>query len=343
MTDFPCVSIVIPIYDVEEYISACLESVLCQSYRNIEVICVDDCGTDSSMAVVETFSSKDSRIKIIRHTQNQGLGPARNTGMSAASGAYVLFLDSDDMLYPDALERLVANAHHTSADVVAGRVIAFPHIDDDKLKTFASEYNKADSNAPSGIWQITLEEVPSACFQLSAVSHGRLFKKDFLTKNGLQFINQKVVHEDHGFLLKYFACLPTISITDIPTVHYRIRPNSIMTGLEGKAFSERSKVHMRLALDDARAYVFKRYDKAMATYLLYLLAKPAPVPFIYDFGRVFQLQWGIFEKLVRIFGCAVYKTRLTSTRRIEHSVCGIRLWKSPQLKASQISRKVLNA
>ena len=83
------ISVIIPVYNVEAYITECLDSVLSQSHRDIEVICVDDCGKDGSLAIAERYAEQDSRVKIIRHEHNRGVGPARNTGMDAASGEYI--------------------------------------------------------------------------------------------------------------------------------------------------------------------------------------------------------------------------------------------------------------
>lgn len=316
------ISIVVPIYNVEGYIEECLNSVLSQSYRNIEVICVDDCGKDRSMQIVEHFAKKDGRVKILRHEQNRGLGPARNTGIAAATGEYIFFLDSDDMLYNGTLNQLLIEAYQTNADVVIGRVVAFAHENDRKLVEFSQKYNIYDSKASRGVFQISFDNCPENCLNISVVSHGRLFKSSFLRNNELHFIDKKIIHEDNGFFLKYLSCLPLISVTDIPTIQYRIRPNSIMTGT---SFAERSRSHLRLSLDDARAYIFKKYDYRTAIYLLFLLAHPESVDFICNCRYIFQLKWGIVEKLIRIFGITIYKSRMTSNRKIEHSLFGLRI------------------
>lgn len=319
----PLVSVIIPVYNVEEYLQECLDSVLTQSYSNIEIICVDDCGTDGSMHIVEDFSRKDRRIKIIHHEHNKGLGPARNTGMEEASGEYILFLDSDDMLYPDSLQQLVDNAQKTKADVVAGRVIAFPHIEDDSLKTFAESYNEYDAGAPSGVYRLQVGEVSSPCCKLSVVSHGRLFSTSFLKDRKLLFIDGKIAHEDNGFYCKYMSCLPLVSITDIATIQYRIRPGSIMTGLDSKAFRIRRERHMKLVLDDARSYICSQNKGINVDHLLFTIGCLESPPFLIDYESIFQLKWGKFEKLIRFLNMPIYKTRITSKRKLEYSILGI--------------------
>ena len=338
----PLISVIIPVYNVADYIAECLESVLSQSCRDIEVICVDDCGTDSSMEIVAQYAQKDGRVMIVRHESNKGLGPARNTGMDAASGEYVFFLDSDDMLYPDALERLLYEAQETKADVVAGRVVAFPHENEDKLITFADNYNRYDSQAPSGVYRLSAGDFSSPCIKLSVVSHGRLFSASFLKRENLRFINQKVAHEDNGFFCKYMSCMSLVAITDIPTVQYRIRPGSIMTGLDSRAFEERRTRHMKIALDDARAYISARHDAETLDQMLYTLGCLETPPYIFDFGRLFQLQWGKYEKRVRLLGLPLYRERINSRGSKLSCVLGIRVWKNkdPLNLAKTVSRSL---
>ena len=96
----PLISVIVPVYQVERYLRECLDSVLAQTYVNLEIIVVDDGSTDSSPRIVSEYASKDARIR--RFTQpNQGLSSARNTGLEHASGEYILFVDSDDVLSPD--------------------------------------------------------------------------------------------------------------------------------------------------------------------------------------------------------------------------------------------------
>lgn len=99
------VSVVIPIYNVEAYLDACVNSVINQSYQNIEIILVDDGSTDSSPQMCDSYAKKDSRIKVI-HQPNAGLSMARNAGMACAIGSYIYFLDSDDYIAPNTIQIL---------------------------------------------------------------------------------------------------------------------------------------------------------------------------------------------------------------------------------------------
>lgn len=110
------ISIIVPVYNVEKYLSECLDSLLNQTLKEIEIILVDDESTDQSPIICNQYAEKDSRIKVI-HKKNAGLGFARNSGLEVISGEYVLMVDSDDMLKPDdALEKLYGVCKQDSLD-----------------------------------------------------------------------------------------------------------------------------------------------------------------------------------------------------------------------------------
>ena len=100
------ISVIIPVYNVESFLPQCLDSVVNQSYRDIEIICVEDCSTDSSMQILRDYAQNDNRIKIIQNTKNLGLGLARNVGLEYATGEYIHFLDSDDWIEAGSYELL---------------------------------------------------------------------------------------------------------------------------------------------------------------------------------------------------------------------------------------------
>ena len=114
------VSVVIPVFNVERWLRRCLESAVGQTHRNLDIVCVDDATPDESCAILAQFSATDSRVRVIHHPENAGLGPARTTGTSVAAGEYILFLDGDDRMPLDAVERLLGYALRFDADVVKG-------------------------------------------------------------------------------------------------------------------------------------------------------------------------------------------------------------------------------
>lgn len=116
------VSIIVPIYNVEEYLNRCIRSIIRQTYENLEIILVDDGSTDNCFSICQDWGKKDSRIKVI-HQKNGGLSAARNTGIDVATGQYIMFLDSDDYLSPYCIETMVDLIQVDNADVVIGNFV----------------------------------------------------------------------------------------------------------------------------------------------------------------------------------------------------------------------------
>lgn len=121
ITGGPLVSVVVPVYAVEQYLADCLRSIVSQSYRNLEVIVVDDGSPDGSYEIADAFARTDSRVRIIRRA-NGGLGAARNTGVAEARGRYLTFVDSDDIVPRDAIARMVGSLQQSGSDFVVGAV-----------------------------------------------------------------------------------------------------------------------------------------------------------------------------------------------------------------------------
>ncbi|MCL2689227.1 MAG: glycosyltransferase family 2 protein [Chitinispirillia bacterium] len=123
----PLISIITPCYNSEQYIAKTIESVLAQTYTNWEMLITDDCSTDRSLEIVQSFAKEDKRIKIIRHEQNCGTAKARNTAIEASQGEYLAFLDSDDLWLPQKLEKQLSFMQKESCDFCFAR---YEHIDE---------------------------------------------------------------------------------------------------------------------------------------------------------------------------------------------------------------------
>ena len=114
----PKVSIIIPVYNTEAYLEECLDSVISQSLRDIEILCINDASTDSSMQILRKYARKDSRIKVLQNSVNQGLSYTRNVGIDNACGEYIQFVDSDDWIEPDTEEVLYKIAAGNQLDLL---------------------------------------------------------------------------------------------------------------------------------------------------------------------------------------------------------------------------------
>ncbi|MGZ4448748.1 MAG: glycosyltransferase family 2 protein [Nocardioides sp.] len=118
----PLVSVVVPVYDVEAYLPACLDSALASTHRHLEVVVVDDGSPDGSGAIADAYAARDPRVRVV-HTDNHGLGAARNEGLRHVSGDYVTFLDSDDVVPPEAWTTLVGSLERSGSDLATGSIV----------------------------------------------------------------------------------------------------------------------------------------------------------------------------------------------------------------------------
>ena len=114
----PRVSVIIPVYNVAPYLPRCLDSVVGQTLRDIEIICIDDCSADGSAAILAEYAAHDSRIKVVPFEQNRGVSAARNAGLDVATGEWIGFVDGDDKIDLDFFEKLYAQASATDADII---------------------------------------------------------------------------------------------------------------------------------------------------------------------------------------------------------------------------------
>ena len=324
------ISVIIPVYKVEAYIAECLDSVLSQSHRNIEVICVDDCGGDGSLAIAERYAEQDSRVKVIRHECNRGVGPARNTGMDAASGEYIFFIDPDDIMEPDCLSRLFAETEKRGADVSVGTFEAFPtasNSPEDKKRTNTSNRNR---RLHKNIWlEVSEKNFFNASNGQSFVVWAKLYKKEFLKRNTIRFIDKNVYLEDLGFCFKVTASNPTCWLTDIPCIQYRVRSTSI-TGVKLTKQKERRHEDGWHVLQDAIMFIRNRYDGSLADcYVEQLYAKPSLNSYFEkSVLGVLKVVWIPHSKKISLFGLHLYREKVKKDGTKVYKVLGIPVWKN---------------
>lgn len=210
------VSVIIPVYNSELYLQECLESVICQSLTDIEIIIVNDASTDSSIDIVNHFKSSDSRFKIVHHSHNQGLPAARNSGVAVATGEYIIHLDSDDFwIDSNALLNLYRTASFENCEVLRfnGYRYQSHSFGDSIFNTLDCVNQTIDSH--SGLWAFR----SVFCF---------FFKKSFIEKNKLDFVNNINIGEDGVFVSKALVCAKKISSISDHYYAYRIHDVSMM-------------------------------------------------------------------------------------------------------------------
>ena len=257
----PIISVVVPVYNTEKYISKCLSSIENQTLSDIEVLIVDDCGKDGSIKLAEEYVERDHRFRIITHEHNKGLGGARNTGIDASKGEYIFFLDSDDWIPCDALQVMVDKSVETGCDMLFAKM-AVEHGGTLDIV----EYIEVAVNRILQLPNTNGREYQSVLFYAGNAGN-RIYKRSLLTENNIRFID-RIYWEDMPFSLEvWYASKQVVAIPNI--VHFHtIREDadnlSITQTRNKKSFTDRD-----IILD----YIFKWAEARQADTEAVLLAK----------------------------------------------------------------------
>lgn len=224
------VSIIVPFYNVEPYIETCLDSLLRQTHSNLEILCIDDCSEDGSIDIVNARCSIDSRVRVITHTQNKGLGGARNTGVVAASGDYICFVDSDDYVAENYVERLYRALSEDAADVAVCGFSGFWESGEEQYQT-VYQRETIDVEATKGNVFDIVSRIRGAAWM-------KMYRRRLLTENDI-FQPEKRYYEGVTFWLK--SVFHSRRISTIPDIlyFYRQRPGSIMRSFSYKHIDDR--------------------------------------------------------------------------------------------------------
>lgn len=210
------ISVIIPVYNVEEYLNECLESIIKQTYCNLDIICVNDGSTDNSLNILRHFESLDKRIKVIDQT-NQGVSSARNRGMEIATGQYISFVDPDDFLAPDTYE-IAMKKIKDNVDILVYGYSAFPNptgwfITSGKSKDMI--YNNDSVNAYFD------------CGSIGTIVWNKLYKTDLLKQYNLTFKENLKMAEDLCFNMNTFVYATKIQFINDQPYNYRLRSGSL--------------------------------------------------------------------------------------------------------------------
>lgn len=225
----PKVSVIIPVYNAEKYLAQCLESVVKQTLQDIEIICIDDGSTDTSLKILKEYQKKDNRISVLQQ-RNEYAGVARNNGLKVANGEYIFFLDGDDFCNSTLLYETVKLAEQTKADIVV-----FDHYRYDE-KTKKKEYTK----------DVTVNSLPEKCeifnyhtnpYRIMSIVNpvpwNKLIKHDFLLQWNLQFEPLSSTN-DITFSALAVACASKIAYINKPLITYRVNISNSITSTKSK-------------------------------------------------------------------------------------------------------------
>ena len=216
------VSVIIPVYNVEQYLDECVQSVLCQTYRNLEIILVDDGSTDRSGVICDEYAQKDDRVRVI-HKKNGGASSARNVGLDNAKGDYIYFLDSDDWLDYSALEKMLNPLLNSKADFSFCEAYAVDEKSGEVSKknyAYHRDYG-IDNSKTCFVEMLQNKEFHVAVWMI-------LYRSAFLMKHAIRFY-EGIMYEDCIFTFQVYRKADSIAHVHEYLYHRRYRKNSVMT------------------------------------------------------------------------------------------------------------------
>lgn len=219
--DKPLISIIVPVYNVEKYIDDCVKSIINQTYKNLEIILVDDGSTDKSGSICDTYKKLDKRIKVI-HQKNAGQGWARNSGMNVASGKYFGFVDSDDLVFPQMYEFLVQAIINSKADISActrEQIDETFSFEQTETRCFANDFR---IEIFSG--KLATKELLESHKKFKNAVWEKLYKRELF--NDIKF--RSVYAEDCEVMYKLLYSSQTIAYIPLKLYGYRLREGSTM-------------------------------------------------------------------------------------------------------------------
>lgn len=217
------ISIIIPVFNAEKYLSKCLDHLINQSYKNIEIICINDGSTDNSLSIIQEFARKDPRILIINQP-NAGPARARNQGLLAATGCYIMFCDSDDWYDEQMCERMLQALITRKVDLVCCDCTLTSDLEN-------IGYERGESYCylnQFGIYQLTYQNM----LQVHSLIWNKIFKKSIIDRYKISFPDG-FEHDDASFVEQYISCIQYLYGLDEKLYYHSVRKNSIMHNMYG--------------------------------------------------------------------------------------------------------------
>lgn len=290
--DNPLVSIIVPVYKVEEYLHNCVDSIINQTYQNLEIILIDDGSPDNCGQICDEYVEKDERIKVI-HQENKGLSSARNTGLDICRGNYIAFVDSDDWVDSNFIEAMLEYANENTI-VHCGYYIhnekKVSHIFSDKILFFSNF---------SIIKELT-DSIPKPYNFLNFAVWTKLYPKSIFLK--LRF-PQGMNFEDLYLYVDIMHSLPNCLVLNKPLYHYNVRLNSICKTTTVKNMNDHLKA--RLKFESDTLHLFPDLDKIKLSTLLncinlladtYVNNSKMPIDFKENIVQIIQQRYDLIPK-----------------------------------------------
>ena len=236
MSNNPKVSIVVPIYNVEKYLRQCLDSIVNQTLKDIEIICVNDGSKDSSPEIIEEYVKKDSRVKVITK-ENSGYGNSMNRGFDMATGEYIGIVESDDYADPDMFEKLYDIAKKNDLDIVKSGFYFYYSVPEEKNEKveIVSQVRANKTFCPATDFKANMEMVEF--FNLKPTIWSAIYRKDFIRENNIRFNETPgASFQDASFNFKVMALAKRVQLVREAYLHYRQDNENSSVNSPGKVF-----------------------------------------------------------------------------------------------------------
>jgi glycosyltransferase involved in cell wall biosynthesis len=262
----PTISIIIPVYNSEPFLHQCLDSIVNQTLRDIEIICVNDSSTDNSLKILEEYSANDVRVKVYtKVNEGKGAASARNLGLENACGKYLMFLDSDDFFELEMLEKLSKQAEKTDADIVICRAMRFCNETQKITSPYASI--RIEWAPPKNVF--SYKDCPERIFQIGdVIAWNKMFRKTLIGKYDLRF-EEFNISDDQYLPAIAMAMAERISVIDHPFVIYRYNTSSSQSANYTK-YPQSAYIACFSIID--RLKKLKRFEEVRQSYYNMILA-----------------------------------------------------------------------
>ncbi len=281
------ISIVVPIYNVERYLPECIESIINQSYKNLEIVLVNDGSTDNCSDICDKYSLSDNRIKVITK-ENGGLSDARNVGIKNSTGKFIMFVDADDMLFEDSCEVLYREIKNKNADFITANYINIT--EDGKLYDYPM-FNSSYSDT-----KLTFENKAISSILMSCSVWNKIFNAKFIKDNNINFVKDAIAEDS---IFSNLCFLKAKNVYYIKDVIYKYRQRNITN----KSISNNCSIDYFKKISDSYKIIYESYNwynqieyyklyySKCLTYILYKLIDAVNLNYNEKISAINELKW----------------------------------------------------
>lgn len=281
------VSIIVPCYNVQDYVSFCLDTLINQDYKDIEILCINDGSTDNTPNILSHYEKFDARIKVI-HQENGGLSSARNTGIEHAAGKYLCFVDSDDYVSLQFVERAIKTAEKYDADMVYFNYLT----QNMNTRRVSASYIGLEDFEREDKLILKSELTDTDILKMGVISCNKLYKTEFIKSNDIRFI-EGLRYEDNPWFAEVLGKAERFAFLEAPLYYYRLdRKGSLMNTVEAgyldsvKALEIKDSILSRYGLYDRVKGIIMHMDISFM-FLLYNKVKTQYKKDLYDMIKAY--------------------------------------------------------